>query len=80
MRIDGKTFAKNTLRGIGFVTFVDGASTEKVVRMKHKSSSAKIVVDRTTPKTPSLTALETSNGRLEDFNPLDSRDTTINLL
>jgi len=45
-----RDFAKNTYRGIGFVTFVDPAAVDRVIATKHTLGGAEVVVDRATPK------------------------------
>lgn len=45
-----RDFAKNTFRGIGFVTFVDPAAVDRVLAAKHTLGGVEVVVDRATPK------------------------------
>ena len=45
-----RDFAKNTFRGIGFVTFADPTAVDRVMAMKHTLGGAEVVVDRATPK------------------------------
>jgi len=45
-----RDFAKNTFRGIGFVTFADPAVADHVIATKHSLGGVEVVVDRATPK------------------------------
>eukprot|EP00210_Caulerpa_lentillifera_P002607 g2496.t1 len=63
-----RDMSKNTFRGIGFVTFVNSTTTDKVIAIQHKLGGAEVVVDRANPKTPSLaSAPKTSISSLEDL-------------
>lgn len=53
-----KDFAKNTFRGIGFITFVHASSTEKVIDQVHELGGSEVVVDRATPKASKTSSQE----------------------
>eukprot|EP00210_Caulerpa_lentillifera_P004774 g4558.t1 len=73
-----KDFTKNTLRGIGFITFVHTSTTEKVMEQKHKLGGVEVVIDRATPKNSSATLSKTSGS--SNVDELNSANSTIGSL
>ena len=69
-----RDFAKNTFRGIGFVTFADPTAVDRVMAMKHTLGGAEVVVDRATPKETNPNKHDSSG---ESPRPLSSTERMI---
>lgn len=71
-----RDFAKNTFRGIGFVTFVDPAAVDHVIAIKHTLGGAEVVVDRATPKDLCTGKTEPPMEHVRQNHPSDAAEET----